>query len=290
MYVGLSLVLIYGLKDILVLHPMKDTSWRAYLPKLDSILGAKTTEIQIPSGESTMDALHVKVPGTEKLIIVSHGNAGNLGHRVPLAAILGKCGASVLLYDYRGYGESSGEANCQNLFADGLNAYDYAVDKLGYKADDIILYGESIGCTVATHIMENKPAGKVILQSPFISLTRTARDKLFFLAVLPDWIKPTPTMDNLAPLQKPHPPLLLIHGDKDSILPVGYSRELMAKALPPKALYISPGEDHNNIGTINLRPLALEISNFLRNAEEKTGKPDKTGNAPGKFLFSRAVN
>lgn len=268
-YLGLSLVLIYGIKDKLVLQPMKDVSWRAYLPQLDSILKSKTTNLRIPSQGSEMDALYIKVPGAEKLILVTHGNAGNLGHRVPLGAILGKCGASVLLFDYRGYGESSGSPSCDNVLADGLSAYDYAVNTLGYKPQNIVLYGESIGCSVATYIMENRKAGKVILQSPFVSLGQTARDKLFFLAVVPGWVQPSPAMDNLSPLIKPHAPLLLIHGDKDTILPIKYSETLMAQAAAPKQFYISPGEGHNDIATKNMVGVVKTIKAFLEQPESE---------------------
>ena len=270
-YLALSMVLIYGLKDKLVLLPMKDNSWRSYIPELNKILGSKSESLRIPSKNGELDSLYIKIPGADKLLIVSHGNAGNLGHRLGLAALLGKTGASVLLYDYRGYGESQGQPSCDNVLADGLTAYDYAVKTLGYKPQDIVLYGESIGCAVATYIMDNRPAGKIILQSPFVSLGQTARDKLFFLAVVPGFMQPSPAMDNLAALSKPHPPLLLIHGNKDTILPMAYSKTLMAKALPPKRFYESPGEGHNDIGLTNARGFVDTIQTFL---QEKAATAD----------------
>ncbi len=269
LYVVLGLLILYVFKDLGVLHPMQDETWKPQMSKMDELFKTKSKILKIPipafngKGEGNLSACLVEKPGSDKLILVSHGNAGNLGHRLGLASLLVSSGASVLLYDYQGYGESNGGATCNNLLADGLTTFDYAVNDLHYKPENIIIYGESVGCGVTTHIMENRKAGKVILQSGFTSLSNAARDKLFFLWVLPATLTPEPNFDNLRAVQKPHPPLLVIHGDKDQILPLSYSQTMFEKALPPKEMYICYGEGHNDIGLKNTVGFIEAVKKFV---------------------------
>jgi acetyl esterase/lipase len=272
LYVALSLLLLYVFKDAAVLHPMYDVSWKPQLSKLDQLFKTKSREIKIPlpnlskdtgvEKPKTLAALLVEKP-SDKVILVSHGNAGNIGHRVGLASLLVNSGASVFLYDYQGFGESGGSATCANALSDGLTAYDYVVNNLHYKPENIIIYGESVGCGVTTNIMKNRKVGKVILQSGFTSLLQAARDKLFFLWVLPPNLVPEPNFDNLSAVQEAHPPILFMHGDKDTILPFSYCEMMYSKALPPKQMYTCHGEGHNDIGLINAAGYVGAVKQFV---------------------------
>lgn len=272
LYVALSLLLLFVFKDAAVLHPIYDISWKTQLSKLDQLFKTKSKELKIPlpklskdkgfEKQETLAALLVEKP-SEKVILVSHGNAGNIGHRVGLASLLVNSGASVFLYDYQGFGESGGIATCAHALSDGLTAYDYVVNTLHYKPENIIVYGESVGCGVTTNIMKNRKVGKVILQSGFPSLLTAARDKLFFLWVLPPNLVPEPNFDNLSAVQEAHPPILFMHGDKDTILPFSYCETMYSKALPPKQMYTCHGEGHNDIGLINTAGYMGAVKQFV---------------------------
>ena len=195
--------------------------------------------------------------------MVSHGNAGNLGFRLGLASFIVASGQSVFLYDYEGYGESQGEAKLANLIPDAVCAFDYIVGPLGYKTDEVILYGESIGCGVTSGIMQERKARAVVLQSGFTSLVTAGKDKLWQLKILPDWSFPQPVFDNLSAVKRPHPPLLFIHGEKDAILPVQYSRTMFAEAAEPKQYYEVKGAGHNDIGFTDLAGFRGALINFV---------------------------
>lgn len=263
-YVLLSLIIIFGVKDKLVLFPSQDMSWKACLPILDKDLKCQTSKISIPTGNGNkLAGLYIKNPRSKFLTIVNHGNAGNIGHRIVIAANLIGAGSSVLLYDYQGYGESSGEAKLSNLVPDAEAAYDYAMNKLGYASSSIILYGESIGCGVTSGVMKDRTPHAFILQSPFVSLMKTAKDKLFFMRTLPDFIDPEPQLNNLAAVERKHPPLLLMHGDKDTTLPSKYSQELYQKASEPKQLFLVKGADHNDIYCRGDNSVFLTLKKFI---------------------------
>ncbi len=272
LYVALGLLLLFVFKDAAVLHPMYDVSWKPQLSKLDQLFKTKSREIKIPLPKlskdigfekpETLAALLVEKP-SDKVILVSHGNAGNIGHLVGLASLLVNSGASVFLYDYQGFGESGGSATCSHALSDGLTAYDYVVNTLHYKPENIIVYGESVGCGVTTNIMKNRKVGKVILQSGFPSLLQAARDKLFFLWVLPPNLVPEPNFDNLSAVQEAHPPILFMHGDKDTILPFSYCETMYSKALAPKQMYTCHGEGHNDIGLVNAAGYVGAVKQFV---------------------------
>jgi fermentation-respiration switch protein FrsA (DUF1100 family) len=259
---------VFGIRDKIALFPMQNTEWKTFLKEMPAKLQVETKELTIPGpGGKKLSGLLVKKPGSKYIYLVSHGNAGNLGYRLGLASFIVATGQSVFLYDYQGYGESQGEAKLVNLIPDGLCTFDYLVGPLGYKPDQVILYGESIGCGVTTGIMRERQARAVVLQSGFTSLIAAGKDKLWQLKIFPDWICPQPHLDNLSAVKQPHPPLLFIHGDQDAILPVRYSRTMFAEALEPKQYYEIKGAGHNDIGFTDLAGFRNALIRFVESFE-----------------------
>lgn len=253
LYVVIAVVSLYFFADKLALFPSSD------LTDKDKILAFMKTKFNVTAKEVKFPAKDGKnlvgwyfLNSAKKdapVVLVSHGNASNVECRVGIAAYLLFAGTSVFLYDYRGYGESQGEAHLKNLVPDARSAYDYLITGLHYKPEQIILYGESIGCGVTSDLAQQVACKAVILQSPFTSLCRAAKDHLFFLNTLPDFVFPlcVPALDNLSYVKKEHPPLLIIHGEKDSTLPFTYAKELYAAASEQKTLLPVPRAGHNDV-------------------------------------------
>jgi len=266
-----GIFILFGIRDKLALFPLKNQEWKAYLPEMEKKLDVKTRECSIKGpNKATISALLVTKSGSDYVYLVSHGNAGNLGNRIPLASYIISTGQSVFIYDYEGYGESSGEARLDKMIPDGLAAYDYLTGTLGYKPEQIILYGESIGCGVTTGIMKGRMARAVVLQSSFTSLIEAGKDKLWQLKMFPDAIFPQPHLDNMSAVKSAHPPLLFIHGDQDAILPVSYSRRMFEAALPPKEYYEIKGAGHNNIGETDLAGFRQALIGFMDGLVKKS--------------------
>ena len=254
-----------SLADRLALFPTDNNSWRPGLKDLAGRLSVtiKDCTIDGPNGSQLATLLLAK-PESKYVYLVSHGNGGNLGFRLHMAADLIATGQSVFLYDYEGYGESSGTARLVNLIPDGLAAYDYLTGKLGYKPEQIILYGESIGSGPTTAIMQKRKCRGVILQSGFTSLIAAGKNTFVPLKVLPTAFLPAPHFNNLEAVKKDHPPLLLIHGDQDEILPVQYSRLMFAQASQPKYYFEVKGAGHNDIERVDKAGFLQAITNFLQ--------------------------
>src|SRR5262249_49557339 len=95
--------------------------------------------------------------GGSPTVLISHGNAGNLSDRVGLCQLMLKSGASVMVYDYQGYGRSEGSPSLQGILDDGLAAYKYLIEKEHVPASQIVLLGESLGSVVAAHVANSNP-------------------------------------------------------------------------------------------------------------------------------------
>ena len=277
-FLACGLFIVFGIRDRIALFPMQDTKWKPYLAQMARTFHVQTEEMTIAGpGGHKLAALLIRKPGSRYVYLISHGNAGNLGFRIPLATYIIGTGQSVFMYDYEGYGESQGEAKLNNLIPDATSAYDYLTGNLGYKENQIILYGESIGTGPTTALMQIRKPAAVVLQSGFTSLITAGKDKLWQLKIFPDFICPEPHLDNLSAVEAKHPPLLFIHGDQDIVLPVNYSRTMFAAASQPKTYFEARGAGHNDIcdRPENLRGFSDALKKLVAALPNQNGKCGK---------------
>lgn len=178
------------------------------------------------------------------VVLLSHGNAGNLSHRTILAEALLRAGFSVFLYDYQGYGCSQGSPSIIGVVDDAVSAYDYLRNTEQVPSSKIIAYGESLGCGVAAELSKVRPVKAIVLQSGFPSLMWAAHDRLWFTWLYPQsWF---PDLDCISAVKnKGHAPLLIIHGTEDAAFSVSYAKLIFKKASEHKSLVIIKGLKHN---------------------------------------------
>lgn len=174
-------------------------------------------------------------------ILFSHGNAGNISHRLDKAARLLQTGADVFLFDYRGYGRSRGRPSESGAYRDAEAVYRYLADSRQLPADRIVLYGESLGAAVAVETATRFPVGGLILEAPFTSTVGMAKLVFPFLPVR--WMV-REKYDNLAKIPKLKVPLLILHSPQDDIVPFRMGQALYEAAHEPKRLVELIG-DHN---------------------------------------------
>jgi len=261
LYVVLAPVIALPLYNTMIFYPSRypEGFW-----EVDSVNGIKLDDVYIQTQNgSTLHAWYFENPGAETTVLVSHGNAGNITYRVGLISLILAAGASVLVYDYRGYGKSKGHPSLKGICQDGLAAYRWLLDEKGLKPGNIVHLGESLGSGVACHVAERQPCGGIILQSPFSSLAKIARQVLPHLHLYPAWTLPEPRLDNISSLKSPHAPLLIIHGRRDTLIPPLHSREIFRQAAEPKQLIILPEAGHNDIYSVNSDTYKASLQAFL---------------------------
>ena len=203
-FAGLSFSSVY---DKFLFYPSKTVHEPAQIGGAEcQVLNFKTSD------GNELSCWYYKHPADSGLVLVSHGNGGNISHRSTLTGhLLKDTDYSVLLYDYEGYGNSQGKPSIKGILKDGIAAFDFAVEKLGYSPGKIIVYGESLGCAVTCDIASKRKPQGIILQSGFRSLPSIARDLFGPLKIMPGFIFPEPKLDNEKLLKGEHAPLLIMH-------------------------------------------------------------------------------
>jgi uncharacterized protein len=186
-------------------------------------------------------------PNSKFVVLLSHGNGGNINIRPKLVEALLSQHLSVFIYDYCGYGKSAGQPDIENTCAAALSAYDYLTKEGHYKPSQIILYGESLGAAVSTYLASREPVAALILQSGFTSLRSIAVEKYSVLGIYPEWLFPTPPLDTLQTLPSIKVPVLVIHGGRDPVVPLQHGENLFAAANQPKFLLAIPEAQHSNL-------------------------------------------
>ena len=193
--------------------------------------------------------------GAAARLVVFNGNAGNKSHRLPLADSLAAEGMEVMLFDYRGYGDTMGRPSEKGLLEDAR-----AVAGPAFDTDlPVVYFGESLGAGVATLLAADVAPDALVLRSPFTSLSDMARThyRIVPTVLLRDRYEIEKAMADL------HVPLLVVLGSADSIVPPRLSLSVFEAANQPKRLVEMEGLDHNDPGLASGANLAEEIRVFV---------------------------
>lgn len=230
----------------------------------EPVKGIKKQSLSIPTTDgSIIHAWLFEVPNSRRLTIVNHGNAGNVSNRFYIADVLANAGSSSLVYDYRGYGKSTGVPTITGILEDGLTVYDYVREKMHYAADKIIVYGESIGSAVTCNIASKRLVEAVILQSGIASLPSAAKHLFVVLNLYPDFVFPEPHLDNVKLVETLKVPILILHGKKDHTVAFENADTLYARANEPKKLVFLDDCGHNDMGVQNTGLFFGSIKDFI---------------------------
>lgn len=174
------------------------------------------------------------------VIVMFHGNAGNLGIRANRMAPLRDAGYGVLLAGYRGYGGEPGRPTEHGLLADASGALSWLSNQ-GIPVERTILYGESLGTGVAVAMAAEHRVGAVVLEAPYTSILAVAESRLPFIPVR---VLLQDRFDSLARIDRVTAPLLVMHGRRDQVIPFRFGAALFEAANPPKRSFFVDAADH----------------------------------------------
>ncbi len=197
-------------------------------------------------------------PAARQVFLVCHGNAGNISHRLDLCRLLLETGASVLLFDYRGYGRSPGRPSEENTCRDAQAAWQWLRQK-GFAATNIVGYGESLGGAVLAELALREPLGGIILQSTFTSVPDLGAELFPWLPVR---LAGSIRYDTLHKLPRLHLPVLLLHSRQDTIIPFAHAEKNFAASNEPKYFRQIHGDHNDAIFTSRAEVLAA-VKEFL---------------------------
>jgi uncharacterized protein len=209
------------------------------------VAGVKAKDVFFPSHNGRMlHGWYFELPGAQRTAMLSHGIGGNVSSRLDWIQLFLSSGVSVFIYDYQGYGRSAGNASFSNIVEDGNAAYTYLTEELSVAPDKLILAGESLGTGVTCALSKRVKAAALILQSPFSSLVKRVAEVVPWFKDKPSWLEPAMGLENDQVLASSKLPVLIIHGDKDTTIPVAHAHDLYQSAIGEKQLLVVRGAGH----------------------------------------------
>jgi uncharacterized protein len=224
-----------------------------FIPDTNISIVSDDIEIITPSG---INAMFYDKGSNTPIIIHSPGNAGNIYNRLHLAYHLKDIQVSLLIYDYRGFGNSPGIATTNNIIEDGEQVYNYV--RSTYPNRKIILWGESMGSAVAWHLAAKYDVLGLIITSGYASLAEVISGLVFpclgealsYLMFLPD---------NIVHASKIRCPVLFLHAGDDTLITISHAEKLRG-LIPTNSIFITTHGGHN----FDISKHVSEIKDYLQ--------------------------
>jgi len=211
-------------------------------PAAAGLPAAQEVVLDTADGERVI-VWHVPPHGEKPVIVYFHGNGAALRSRAERFRSLTADGTGLLALSYRGYGGSSGSPTEAGLLADAAAAYAFAMAR--YPAARLAVWGESLGTGVAIGLAAEKPIGYLVLETPFTSTADVAAQSYWFAPVR--LLMKDQYRSDLR-IGKVTAPVLVLHGDRDTIVPFAMGERLYALVNAPKRFVRFRGLGHNELG------------------------------------------
>ncbi|MHC4883001.1 MAG: alpha/beta hydrolase [Planctomycetota bacterium] len=224
-YIGLS-VLLFLMQSKVLYQPMRGYD---YTPS-DYGLDYEAVSLSTPDGV-TLAGWFVPAEGAKRTILFCHGNAGNISHRLDSLKMFHELGLSCLIVDYRGYGESTGKPTETGTKIDMLAGFQWLIEEKGLRPEEIILFGRSLGGSVAAMIAKDVNPGALVLESTFTSFDDVGAH---YYPWLPVRLFSRFNYNTLEAVKQVTCPVLVIHSPDDEIIPYTFGRQIFAAANEPK--------------------------------------------------------
>ena len=173
------------------------------------------------------------IPGdSDRVLLFFHGNAGNISHRLESIRQFLQLGLSVLIIDYRGYGQSEGRTTEQGIYRDADAAWRYLTEINDTPEERIIVFGRSMGASAAAYLAARHRPLALIIESTFTSVPDIAREYYPWLPVR--WLS---RLQHSARdfVREVESPVLVIHSRDDEIVPFRHGEAIFAAARDPKS-------------------------------------------------------
>ncbi|UBF25650.1 alpha/beta hydrolase [Kovacikia minuta CCNUW1] len=198
------------------------------------------------------------------VVLYLHGNGYNVGANLAQAFQFHQVNLSVLLIDYRGYGQSMGSFPTEaTVYQDARAAWNYLTQERGISSKQIILFGHSLGGAIAIDLaLEHPEAAGLIVQSSFTSM-RAMVDHIGQFRLFPVDLLLTQQFNSISKVRSLKLPVLYTHGTADTLIPSAMSELLYAATPEPKRLYLIANAEHNNIPEVGGSSYLQELKDFV---------------------------
>jgi len=255
-YAVLAVVLFFNQPNLLYFPDMPSREIEA--TPADIGLGFEPLTLTTRDDEQ-LDAWFIPADPARGVVLFCHGNAGNISHRLVSIQLFNELGLSVLIFDYRGYGQSTGKPTEKGTYRDADAAWDYLVEQRGIPAEHIILFGRSLGASIAADLATRQSAAGLILESGFTSVPDVAAKLYPWLPVR--WFSRY-QYDARKKLANIHSPVLIAHSRDDEIISYSNGERLFEAANEPKQFLQLRG-GHNDGFFVSGKDYIQGLDSFL---------------------------
>jgi fermentation-respiration switch protein FrsA (DUF1100 family) len=268
-YLGLALYL-YVFQARYIYFPSLPSRQVTATPA-DIGLAFEAVRLRTADGEA-LAGWFIPAPAARGTLLYLHGNGGNMGHRLDQIAVFHRLGLNVFIIDYRGYGASSGKPSEQGTYQDALAAWNYLTQQKHLMPERIVLFGESLGGSIAAWLAARHPPAGLIMYASFTSVPEMAQ--ALYPMFPASWLTRY-RYDTRAALNRVNCPVLIMHSPEDEIIPFSHGQALLGAAHGPKRLVELRG-GHNDAVLVSREVYTREIGAFLQRYLSSRGGPDTT--------------
>jgi uncharacterized protein len=231
-------------------------------------------------------------PSSQKVLLFCHGNYGNISFNLDRIQFYHQLGFSVLAFDYRGYGQSSGSKGnhtpCleptpteKSTFTDVQAAWHYLVKQRQIDPKHITVMGHSMGGAIAIYLATQHPTmARLIISGSFTTMQDVIHSKKIYRLFPVEQLLTEP-FDSLSRVGSLQVPVLYIHGEIDPDIPAEMSQRLYDASPAPKEIWFAPNADHNNVPTVGAQDYAAIVKAFCENTTPYVStRPASTSQSP----------
>jgi hypothetical protein len=259
LYAGLT-VLIYFFQSSLIYYPNVAGRNLSATPQQ---IGLTFEDVELV----TQDKVRLHgwfIPSDEArgTVLFFHGNAGNISHRLDSIAIFNRMRLNVFIFDYRGYGQSQGRVTETGTYRDAEAAWRYLTATRGIDANSVIVFGRSLGASIAAWLASHHTPGALILESSFSSVPSMAQRLYPFLPVR--WLAKF-SYDTRLYVSGISCPLLVVHSKTDEIIPYAEGRRVF-DAAPPAREFLDIVGGHNDGFIVTGQAYVDGLGRFIENS------------------------
>ena len=255
---ALVIAMLYVVQRTLLYHPDQT------IPDPVASGVPEMTALRLPTTEGLELLAWWRAPrdGNAPVLMVLHGNAGHIGDRADKVRDYLDAGYGVLLLSYRYNAGTGGDPSEANLFADARAGLAF-LKRERIPDNRIVLYGESLGSGVVVAMAVEYPVGGLVLEAPYSSMADMAQHHYWY--VPSRWLV-RDRFDSMSRIDDVSAPLLVIHGGKDTVIPLKFGRRLFDAAREPKQAHYLPAARHNDLLNYGMAPLVIEfLERYVKN-------------------------
>ena len=264
-YWGLGLIL-YFMQPTFLYSPVRE------VPYTPGELGLDFENVKFSSADGLqLSGWYIPAGDSELTVLFCHGNGGNMMHRLDSINLLYNLGLNCFIFDYRGYGNSEGKPSEEGTYMDAAAAYKWLTEEKKVSPDSIIIFGRSLGGSIAAQLAGKVSAKALVIESTFTSYVDIGKKFYPYMPVRWSARFSYKTIDYVKDVKSP---VMVIHSRADEVVPFEFGLEIYETANEPKE-FVEIFGSHNDGFLVSGETYKNAWTKWLKFLEEYKNQSDR---------------